>query len=58
MNTYLVTYGLQSDATDMTFHNQVEYFLCEAEDKDHAMEQVYNAYPDSVILMVYICTPA
>ncbi len=60
MNTYLVTYFITEEVDVMRLPIQ-QHFLVEAEDVDHAIEQMKDAYPDGNVVAVHLCvlqTPA
>lgn len=45
MNTYLIQYGADN-----------EFWLCQADDKEHALEQFASADMDGEVNHVYLCT--
>jgi len=45
MNKYIVTYMDEGSTFKL-------YFLCEADNIDHAEEQCENAYPDCIVVAV------
>jgi hypothetical protein len=58
MNTYLVTHAIAVDPENMVFDNKVQYFLCDADNRDDAIEQLHRHQKYASVLMVYTCTPA
>lgn len=58
MNTYLITHAIASDPDNMVFDNKTHYFLCDAQDRNDAIEQLHRHQKYASILMIYSCTPA
>ena len=54
MNTYLVTYFIEDekDALDLPMY---QYFVCEATDVAHAIEQMKDAYSEGQVVQVFLC---
>lgn len=55
MKTFLVTY-FEDGVRDAIELPVVQYFVCEADDPDHAIEQTKDSYSNANILGVYYCT--
>ena len=56
MSTYLLKYfnDGEPDAIGLPL---VEWFIVEAEDIDHAVEQLMDAYPEANLVAGYECIP-
>jgi len=56
MSTYLLKYfnDGESDAIGLPL---VEWFIVEADDIDHAVEQLMDAYPEANLVAGYECMP-
>ena len=56
MSTYLLKYfnDGESDAIGLPL---VEWFIVEADDIDHAVEQLMDAYPEANLVAGYECVP-
>jgi len=56
MSTYLLKYfnDGESDAIGLPL---VEWFIVEADDLDHAVEQLMDAYPEANLVAGYECVP-
>lgn len=54
MTTYLVTYS-DPDSPDCLGLTMQQYFVCVADDPDHAVEQMKDAYPEADLLAVDEC---
>lgn len=54
MNTYLVTYFIE-DENDALGLPMYQYFVCESDNVEHAIEQLKDAYHNGNVLQVHCC---
>jgi len=64
MSTYLLKYFNEGDSDDIglldavTMNGRlVEWFVVEADDLEHAVEQLMDAYPEANLVAGYECVP-